>query len=246
MQRSYRFPFLVMLLLGSTAALLADYQVVMVSGQTFHCEKKYELLDGDMVRFQAIDGPELTVPKDKIDWYQTALLNGEEPPKRPRLKDPNKPSPFQNIPLPEELREILKNSQNVDPLKQLGLALVTLLLQSLLLWLAFMIFGEPASFLKCLLWHLLIGVVWTILILLFLVAGALVLWPFSQDTGLVEILIPFMFVFFVIFGFFFHFWMMAKFFGCGYFKACLASLVYGLMYLIISLLPFFYFLRDFG
>lgn len=128
--------------------------------------------------------------------------------------------------------------------QQAVLVVASLFFQSLFLWLVFTFLGESVPFFKCVLWHLLTMIIW-ILIAFFMVGGAaLALMVASQNSTAASVAGQFVFWFSLIFGFVFHFWLMAKFFECELSKACLTTIIYGFMYTTLSVVPAFYFLKK--
>lgn len=187
----YRSLFGLALLLAS-GAVYAKYVVVMVSGDRFVCEKRFEMDKREMIHFKVLNGPEISVTKDKIAWYETAVANGEKPPAwaRPLKKNVEyvqttpRSSALRWGNIGEDLSTLRREGISWSSMASVGfltygvllLALIVMLvLCSLMFWGLLGALGEPMGFWK------------TAGVVCLLILSSIVLILFSQYTPLAYI-----------------------------------------------------------
>ena len=68
------------ILVWSSTAAIAQYQIITVSGQTYHAKTKPKQPDRGLFGFSLQGDVLIELDRSQIDWYTTALMNEEAPP----------------------------------------------------------------------------------------------------------------------------------------------------------------------
>ena len=224
---------LLLLLLASSLSLLAEYKVVMRSGKVYVCQERFETSHDGLIRFQVVNGPELSVPRETIDWYETYVTNDEPVPEgvRPLVVEGEAEEG------PPDLRDALAGDDPgafLEALKAtiglamlIGLGVFGFLLQSFCLWFSFRMVGEYVEYLRCLIW-LFLGIGVTLGLGLIQMIGVVGILPLIATVGSGKLAIALAVLFYAL-SVYVYFWAMDLYFDCGILKGIAVSFISGLI-----------------